>query len=207
MFKISFKKNATFAFMLPVIWFGSLSLILILVIAFLVITNSQSKSRPVARYSIFSSKPLVLGATTANLISQDSRAARIDKVLEYFGCPVTNLGSVFVKEADNYEIPYWLVPAIGFQESNCGKKAPLIDSATSNNWWGYGIWGKNIKQFESVEDGISAVSKYVGTNFFSQGITDPCEIMKVYTPSSSGSWCEGVKYFGDIITSYRTPLD
>jgi hypothetical protein len=31
-----------------------------------------------------------------------------------------------------------------------------------------------------------------------------CIIMNTYTPPSNGSWCNGVKYFGDMIQNYET---
>ncbi|MFA6981612.1 MAG: hypothetical protein WC243_01130, partial [Patescibacteria group bacterium] len=98
--------------------------------------------------------------------------------------------------------------AIAFQESNCGRRTPKIEGVEETyNAWGWGVWGDNLRTFGSWEEGIERVSKYLGDNFFSQGITDPCEIMKTYTPPSDGSWCEGVKYFGEIISGYQTPSD
>lgn len=135
----------------------------------------------------------------------DARAYKVEKVFEKFKCPLTGRGEFIVAKADEYEIPYWLISAVSFQESGCGKKTPKVEGLTeSYNAWGYGIWGKNVKTFESWEAGITAVSKYFGINFYSKGITDPCEIMKVYTPPSKGSWCEGIKYFGEMIDKFET---
>ena len=59
--------------------------------------------------------------------------------------------------------------------------------------------------FENWEEGISTVSEFLNNRFYKQGVTEPCEIMKIYTPSSGGSWCNGVEFFGDIISNYKTP--
>ncbi len=137
--------------------------------------------------------------------SVDARVLRIERVLEKFNCPLAGNGSFLVQKADDYQIPYWLVVSVAFQESGCGKKTPKVSGVKeSYNAWGYGVWGQNIKTFDSWEAGISAVSKYFGINFFAKGTTDPCEIMKVYTPPSKGSWCEGVKYFGELIENFES---
>lgn len=137
--------------------------------------------------------------------AQDARALKIEGVFNKFKCPLAGTGEYIVKKADDHNIPYWLVAAVSFQESGCGKKVPIVAGLeNSYNAWGYGVWGGNVKTFESWETGISALSKYFDVNFFSKGITDPCEIMRVYTPPSKGSWCEGVKYFGEMIQNFES---
>jgi hypothetical protein len=64
----------------------------------------------------------------------------------------------------------------------------------------------HVKHFDNWEHGIATVSKYMGEKFFAKGITEPCEIMKIYTPPSNGSWCFGVKYFGNMIENYQSPI-
>jgi hypothetical protein len=59
--------------------------------------------------------------------------------------------------------------------------------------------------FDSWEHGVKVVSKYMADQFHSQGVTEPCEMMKTYTPPSNGSWCDGVNFFGDIISNYKSP--
>lgn len=155
--------------------------------------------------SVFGAKTLTLPESQFQAIQIDSRALKIEKVFEKFKCPLAGNGAFIVEKADEHGIPYWLVPAVAFQESGCGKKTPEPTGITeSYNAWGYGIWGQNIKTFNGWEAGISAVSKYFGVNFFSKGITDPCQIMEIYTPPSKGSWCEGVKYFADLIENFAS---
>ena len=160
---------------------------------------------PAGSPSVFGAKTLTLPESQFETVQADSRAIRIEKVFEKFKCPLAGNGVFIVEEADEHGIPYWLVPAVSFQESGCGKKTPEPASVTeSYNAWGYGVWGQNAKTFDDWGAGISAVSKYFGVNFFSKGITDPCEIMRIYTPSSKGSWCEGVKYFADLIENFES---
>lgn len=188
---------------------------LILAVVFLA-SNNNNSTKYTPKYSIFSSRPLTsLGAST-RLFGGDTRAATLDKVFEAYNCPLAGYGQTFVEEADKNEIPYWLLAAISFQESGCGKVTPKINISEGNeeeepemietyNAWGWGVWGKYAKSFDNWEHGISAVSRYLGEQFYSKGVTDTCEIMKTYTPPSDGSWCRGVNYFGEIIQNYASP--
>lgn len=193
-------------FMLPSIWLAS-NAVLTLFVLFLLVSNFSGRqyNKQESRYAIFSSKPLTLGASSIKLFGGDTRASVLDTVFESYNCPLAGKGSVFVKEADKNNIPYWIVAAISFQESNCGRKTPKNDGEETYNAWGWAVWGNNARSFDDWDAGIRTVSKYLGDKFFSKGITDTCEIMKVYTPPSNGSWCKGVNYFGDIIQGYKTP--
>jgi hypothetical protein len=184
--------------------FGASTLAAIATLALLVNFAYVPTKPTTDKYTIFTAKPLVLGKTSERVLSADARAAALDGVLEYFDCPMQGMGKAFVKEADKNGIPYWLVPAISFQESSCGKKTPEPNGIESYNGWGWGVWGDNISMFSDWEHGIETVSKYMKDRFYSKGISDPCEIMRVYTPPSNGSWCEGVNYFKDVITQYES---
>lgn len=154
---------------------------------------------------LFASKSPENPQTSYETQAVDARAVKIEAIFEKYKCPMVGAGTYLVQKADEYQIPYWLVTSVAFQESGCGKKTPKVAGLEeSYNAWGYGVWGGNVKTFDSWEAGISAVSKYFSVNFFSKGITDPCEIMKTYTPPSKGSWCEGVKYFGELIENFES---
>ena len=191
---------------LPAIWFGTLFLTIVVLITFLFF-NAESARKP-QKYALYSSKPLVLGAMTGAPGLGDPRAGKIDEVFATFNCPLEGLGKVFVEEADKNNIPYWIVASIAFQESSCGKNIPGVgeDKDHSYNAWGWAVYGDNVHGFDSWEDGIAVVSKYMNERFFAQGVTDLCEIMKTYTPPSQGSWCEGVDYFREMINEYKTPI-
>jgi len=159
------------------------------------------------KYSIYSSKPLILGSAEYQVYSRDARAQKINMIFREYKCPLEGLGEVFVYEADKNNIPWWLVAAISFQESSCGKKTPEPDGFESYNAWGWGVYGENVQGFDNWVRGVETVSHYLNERFFSKGIVEPCDIMKVYTPPSKGSWCEGVKHFGGQIQNYSTPTD
>lgn len=157
------------------------------------------------KYSLFSSIPLTLDSVSQDLDYSDSRSVRVDKAFEVFNCPMHGLGEKMVQEADKNDIPYWVVAAIAFQESSCGKNTPTIDGVKTKNAWGWATYGDSVYEFDSYEQGVEVVSKYLSKKFYSRGVTDLCEIMKTYTPPSNGSWCKGVQYFGDFIQSYKSP--
>jgi hypothetical protein len=188
--------------LLPIAWFSSTFILAIVILAVLLITTDVSSTKKTTT-PFASNNQMVLGSSTVAIDAFDSRAATIDKVFAKYNCPLEGYGETFVKYADEYDIPFWLVASIAFQETSCGKNQPITaEGKLSNNFWGYGVWGKYVKAFDTVEDGIKAVSKYMSVNFYSQGVTNLCEIMKTYTPPSNGSWCRGVKYFGDEMLNY-----
>ncbi len=159
------------------------------------------------KYSIYASTPLTLKDMDYSIYTRDSRAQKINAVFKKYKCPMEGLGDVFVYEADKYNIPWWLVASVSFQESGCGKKTPEVSGLESYNAWGWAVYGSNVQTFDNWVRGIETVSEYMSEKFFKKGITDTCEIMKVYTPPSQGSWCEGVSYFGQEIQNYTSADD
>lgn len=171
--------------------------------------NSFTYSLPVTKkkvfeYNIFSAEPLVLGTSTVDLYGMDTRAKKIEGVFRAYNCPMSGTGEYIVEQADKYGIPYWIVPSIAFQESLCGKYTPNKNEVESFNAWGWAVYGNSSKAFRNYEHGIKVVSEYLSNRFFKRGITETCDIMKIYTPPSKGSWCRGVNYFGDKIQNYIT---
>lgn len=187
----------------PLVWLGLVWLITMgSIMGFVYATPFKNRAESP---QVFGAQTLRLPETQFQTTQVDSRVLKIEKVFAKFKCPLAGNGAFIVQKADEHGVPYWLVPAVSFQESGCGKKTPEpVGIAESYNAWGYGVWGNNIKTFSNWEAGISAVSKYFGVNFFSKGITDPCQVMATYTPPSNGSWCEGVKYFADLIENFES---
>ena len=156
------------------------------------------------KYSIYASTPLTLKDMSYSIYTRDSRAQKINAVFKEYKCPLEGLGEVFVYEADKYNIPWWLVAAVSFQESTCGKRTPEPSGLESYNAWGWAVYGDNVQTFDNWVRGIETVSEYMSEKFYQKGITEPCDIMKTYTPPSQGSWCEGVMYFGNQIQNYTS---
>jgi hypothetical protein len=166
--------------------------------------NSPVQKIKVDKYNVFTASPLDIESTTTYLHGVDARAKKIDGVFKTYGCPMYGTGEYIVEQADKNGIPYWLVAAVAFQESLCGKYTPEKGGVESYNSWGWGVYGTNAKFFKSYEHGIKVVSEYFSNRFYKRGIKETCEIMRVYTPPSNGSWCKGVNYFGEKIQNYGT---
>jgi len=196
--------KSLFTLFMPLIWLGTNVALIAIVISILLASRGADLFNQV-KYTVFATKSYVLGASSSRIESDDAKAERIDAVFRSFKCPLEGKGKVFVDEANKNNIPYWLVASISFQESSCGKNTPYrSDVEETYNAWGWGVWGTNIKHFDSWDHGIATVSKYMGDKFYSKGITNTCEIMKIYTPPSNGSWCNGVNYFGNLIQNYSS---
>lgn len=193
---------STFKLVAPFLWIFLVGTAFASSATFLLGSFSQASS--VGFVGLSSAQAPQSGETVFEATATDVRALKIESVFSKFKCPMQGTGEFLVQKADEHKIPYWLVASVAFQESGCGKKTPKVGGDESYNAWGYGVWGGNVKMFADWHAGISAVSRYFDVNFFSKGISDPCEIMKTYTPPSKGSWCEGVKYFGELITSFES---
>lgn len=166
--------------------------------------NSPVKKQKIEKYNVFSARPFEMDSTTTYLYGMDSRAKKIEGVFKAYGCPMAGTGEYIVEQADLNGIPYWIVPSIAFQESLCGKYTPEKAGVESYNAWGWAVYGSSSKFFRNYEHGIKVVSEYMAKRFYSRGINDTCDIMRVYTPPSNGSWCRGVNYFGTKIQNFGT---
>jgi hypothetical protein len=122
---------------------------------------------------------------------EDARVELVKRFLNRYDSPLSPYAASIVKDADTYGLDFRLVPAIAMQESNLCKKMPV----DSNNCWGFGIYGGKIMYFDTFEKGITTVTKALATKYKEKGLNTPNEIMKMYTPSSNGSWANGVNYF------------
>ncbi len=198
-------KHPHFKVVLPIAWGGLTFFSTIAALSLLLVSVSKPAYLQNLKYSVYSANPLVLGDSSTRISQGDSRAESIDRVMAFYKCPMTGLGDKFVQEADKNNIPYWVVASIAFQESSCGKNTPIKNGEETYNAYGYGVWGEHIKAFKTWEHGIEVMSVYMSEMFYSQNITELCEIMKTYTPPSKGSWCAGVGHFRDQILGYETP--
>jgi hypothetical protein len=205
-FYVNYLKNFdnyknSFLVKLPYIYF----IFFLLTVGYLI--NIATLTSPVQRvkidkYNVFTASPLDMESTTTFLHGMDARAKKVDGVFKSYGCPMVGTGEYIVEQADKNGIPYWLVAAVAFQESLCGKYTPEKNGVESYNAWGWGVYGSNSKFFKSYEHGIKVVSEYFSNRFYKRGIKETCDIMRVYTPPSNGSWCKGVNYFGEKIQNY-----
>jgi len=115
---------------------------------------TPTKNPQINKYNIYTSKPLQVNDYSYKINTTDARANKIDNIFRDYECPLEGLGEVFVREADKNNIPWYIVAAISFQESSCGKKIPYISGEPTYNAWGYGVWGDNVHSFKNWVQGI-----------------------------------------------------
>ena len=204
-YKFRFQHYSKKYFTLPGVWVITSFAIFMFTAALIVVFPAKVRPDVYDKYSIYSSKPLQLDFSEYEIYTRDSRAQRINKIYKAYNCPLEGLGEILVYEADRNDIPWWIVAAISFQESSCGKNTPHADGQESYNAWGWAVYGDQVKTFNNWVRGVETVSEYLSDRFYSKGVTDTCEIMKTYTPPSKGSWCNGVNHFADEIINYKTP--
>ncbi|HSX08991.1 MAG TPA: hypothetical protein VLF93_02460 [Candidatus Saccharimonadales bacterium] len=153
-------------------------------------SNSSSVSA-LGNTVAFAALPTSQDIQSANVTQADGRVAHIQQFLESYNSPLAPYANVIVSDADQYGIDYRLVTSIAMQESGLCKTIP----DNSYNCWGFGVTGGKAIHFSSYEDGINTVTKALATRYKDRGLVTPNQIMTMYTPSSNGSWANGVNYF------------
>ena len=147
---------------------------------------------------VYASLPGELPTVSSSIETADARIHLISQYLEYYNSPLMPHSELIVKKADEYGIDYRLLTAIAQQESNLCKKIP----EGSYNCWGWGIHSKGTLMFSSYEEAIDIVTKGVKEEYVDKGFVSPEEIMSKYTPSSTGSWANGVNIFMEDMETY-----
>jgi hypothetical protein len=137
--------------------------------------------------------------STSEILSEfktaDIRVANLKYFFRKYDSVLYDKAEFIVKMADQYKLDYRLIPAIAMQESGLCKN--IYEG--SHNCWGWGIYGNKVTRFDSYEEAIETISRGLKKNYIDKGLTTPEEIMKKYTPPSTGSWAFGVNFFLKII--------
>lgn len=143
-------------------------------------------------FNFYAALPAVLGSQNSVIISGDARPYILEKFIKtyYPESPLLPYTQNLVDTADRYNLDFRLMVGIAMQESNLCKKIP----EGSRNCWGLGIYGDKVWRFESYEEAIEAVGKTL-SKYATKGRLQPEEIVKLYTPSSNGSWEHAVRHF------------
>jgi len=130
---------------------------------------------------------------SANITQNDGRVEHIRQFLAQYHSPLEPYAADIVSAADEYNLDYRLIVSIAMQESGLCKTIPV----NSYNCWGFGVYGGTATHFDNYKDGIYIVTKTLATKYKNNGLVTPQQIMRVYTPSSNGSWAFGVQQFMD----------
>ena len=183
-------------------YFGLAPFIIIIAILFslfLIHENNPYYNRPNDAFNnniAFKSVPEKKPQTEITIYQSDARVEALKNFFLTYKSPLSAYAYKIVNEADKNTLDYRLLPAIAMQESNLCKKIPI----SSYNCWGFGIYGNKVTRFQGYDQAIEVVSKTLAQEYKQKGLVEPDDIMKKYTPSSNGSWSNGVTFFMDRIT-------
>ena len=125
------------------------------------------------------------------ILLADNRVANLKAFFRKYNSPLYPYAQKIVEVSDKYHFDYRLLPAIAMQESNLCLKIP----ENSYNCWGWGIYGNKVTRFSSYDEAIEVVAKGIKLEYLDKGLITASQIMKKYTPPSSGSWAYGVNLF------------
>lgn len=167
----------------------------------LVDRSRQGHIIPLANaFKFYSVLPAILGFQNSSFFTGDDRPRVLEQfILKYYPqSPLLPYNYFLVETADRYNLHYTLLVAIAMQESHLCRNIP----PNSNNCWGLGIYGDKIWRFVNYEEAITALGKTL-SKYQSKGRVEPDEIMKLYTPSSDGTWARAVRHFMDEMQAMR----
>jgi hypothetical protein len=145
----------------------------------------------------YAALPPASGALKMTLTAEDARVAVVKDFFKKYKSDLLPYAQNIVDAADKYSLDYRLVPAIAMQESNLCSKAPK----NSHNFWGFGIYGKNVLRFDSYTQAIETVTKTLAIQYVQKGLETPEQIMTKYTPSNNGAWAYSVNHFMNQLTA------
>ncbi len=166
-------------------------LIIITVILLLFISTQDTFAYEASRTSASLNSAIALK-------NEDNRIAILREYLEEKNSPLAPYAQDFVENADKYNLDWRLVASIAGLESSFGKHIPY----NSYNGWGWGIYGDNVKRFNSWDEGIGTISKGIHEGYLAEGqYSDPYLIGPKY--AASPTWAVRVTYFMNQIEDYR----
>jgi hypothetical protein len=168
-------------------------LVLVLALSLLSLSYSQknkltSLKTPKVAYAAL---PAASGTLIPNIVATDARKIAVRDFLKKYKSALLPYAEDIVDKADEYGLDYRLIPSIAMQESGGCKYAPK----DSYNCWGYGIYAKKVTKFDNYKEAIDTVTKTLAKTYKAKGLETPSQIMSMYTPSSNGSWANGVSHF------------
>lgn len=183
--------------MLFMIIFFTIAPITLGVSMFALVSFSKNETVELTHYprtgiKVYASLPREFPTVSGSVQAVDARPEIIRNYLDRYNSPLLGLEGYLVAKADEYDMDYRLIPAIGQQESNLCKIIP----PETYNCWGWGIHSKGTLGFNSYEEAIDTVMKGIKTQYIDKGLTTPDTIWTKYTPNSpDGAWAKGVNQF------------
>lgn len=198
---------------LPFFWFFAVSVsaaaaVLLVLANTEVASHLHQQAKGFSPYRLFSSLPPILGASTFNLVTQESRPVVLEQFFAKYRSPLAAYGDLIISAAERHNIPWVLLPAIAGQESTFCRPGSYPEG--SFNCWGWGIHTQYTKMFSSYEEAIEKVSKGLGEYYKTLGIDRNWPIerqvlaIKTLYNKTSLSWDRGVLYFIFELSSFSS---
>ncbi len=127
----------------------------------------------------------------------DYRVKTLKAFLEKYDSPLAPYARDFVSEADRYNLDWKLVAAISGTESTFGKAIPY----NSYNGWGWGVYGDNVINFSSWNEGIHTISEGLREKYMDKwNAKNVYEIGRIY--ASSPVWADHVTFYMNRINEF-----
>jgi hypothetical protein len=127
----------------------------------------------------------------------DHRAEILKAYLVKYNSPLADHADIFIQEADKNNLDWKLVVSIAGVESYYGQMIP----AYSYNGWGFGVYGNNVRRFNSWDDGIATVSTALREDYMDQwGAKDVYQIGSFYAADTM--WANKVTHFMDELDTF-----
>jgi len=143
-------------------------------------------------YYLFSSLPKGISGFKTAIDKQDARPVLVRNYLEKYNSPLAKYADYIVQISDEKGIDFRWVVAISMAESGGCHHIPY----QSNNCWGYGIYGDQVVEFDSLQEGITKVAELIA-GYHAKGAHTPEEVMRWYAPPSvakGGPWAKTINY-------------
>ncbi|MGI8419612.1 MAG: hypothetical protein ACR2LN_03120 [Candidatus Levyibacteriota bacterium] len=136
-------------------------------------------------------------ALTPHIAEKDHRGEILQSYLEQNNSPLADHADTLIKQADANNIDWRMVAAISGVESQFGIQIP----GSSYNGWGFGVYGNNVRYFNSWDDGITTVSTALRQEYMNQrGATNIYSIGATY--AADPAWAYKVQNYMNQIDTY-----
>ncbi len=172
---------ATFSFLAP----------LVIALNFFAITYLSPQKSASKQTIAYAALPPVQNVTEQEIVESDARTEILRQFFAKYNSPLEPYAKDVVDNADAFGLDFRLISSIAMQESNLCRVIP----DNSHNCWGFGIYGGKITRFADYKEGIYTVTKTLANTYKKKGLETPSEIVKLYTPSDTGRWVNGVSHF------------
>lgn len=131
-------------------------------------------------------------------VKVDRRAEILEAYLHSKNSPMADSAKTFIEEADKYNIDWKWVVSISGNESQFGHMIPPY----SYNGWGFGVYGNNVRNFNSWDDGIHVVSEALREDYMDRnGAQNIYQIGNRY--ASDPRWVNKVIHYMDELSAFE----